>query len=55
MVQHSYTAPGNGHTILENETFYQVEVDGVRLVDWVAALIAGQPLDDVHCEPCEPG
>jgi Pectinacetylesterase len=55
VVQHSYTAPGNGHTILENETFYEVEVDGVRLVDWVAALIAGQPLDDVHCDQCEPG
>jgi hypothetical protein len=23
------------------------------LVDWVDALIAGEPLDDVHCEQCE--
>jgi hypothetical protein len=24
-----------------------------KLVDWVAALIAGEPLDDVHCTDCE--
>ena len=54
VVQHSYTAAGNGHTILENETFYEIEVKGVTLVDWVDALISGQPLDDVHCDQCEP-
>jgi hypothetical protein len=53
VVQHSYTAPGNGHTILENETFYEVEVNDVTLVDWVDALISGEPLDDVHCDQCE--
>ena len=53
VIQHSYTAPGNGHTILENETFYAVEVNDVTLVDWVDALITGQPLDDVHCDQCE--
>jgi Pectinacetylesterase len=53
VVQHSYTAPGDGHTILEDETFYEVEVTGVTLVDWVDALLAGQPLDDVHCDQCE--
>jgi hypothetical protein len=52
-VRHSYTAPGNGHTILENETFYEVEVNGVTLVDWVDALISGEPLDDVDCDQCE--
>jgi Pectinacetylesterase len=55
VVQHSYTAPGDGHGILEWPQFYELEVNGVRLVDWVAALIAGQPLDDVHCAECEPG
>jgi hypothetical protein len=53
VVQHSYTAPGADHGILEWPAFYEVEVDGVRLVDWVDALIAGQPLDDVHCDDCE--
>jgi hypothetical protein len=53
VVQHSYTAPGNGHGILEWDTFYTMEVNGIALVDWVDALIAGEPLDDVHCDECE--
>ncbi|WP_206050925.1 pectin acetylesterase-family hydrolase [Nocardioides speluncae] len=52
VVQHSYTAPGNGHGILEYPMFYELEVNGVALADWVAALLAGQPLDDVHCTVC---
>lgn len=52
VVLHSYTAPGQGHGILEYETFYDMEVNGVRLVEWVEALIAGEPLDDVHCDEC---
>jgi hypothetical protein len=54
VVQHSYIAPGDGHRILELDEFYELEVNGVGLVDWVAALIAGDPLDDVHCGDCEP-
>jgi hypothetical protein len=34
-------------------TFYELEVNGVKLVDWVAALIPGEPFDDVHCVDCE--
>jgi hypothetical protein len=49
---HSYTAPGAQHQILDIDKFYEVEVNGVRLVDWVRALIKGRPLDDVHCEQC---
>jgi hypothetical protein len=55
VVLHSYTAPGHDHGILEWPKFYELEVNGVRLVDWVAALIAGEPLDDVHCTECEEG
>jgi Pectinacetylesterase len=50
---HSYTAPGGDHGIFEWPKFYEIEVNGVTLVDWVDALISGQPLDDVHCEQCE--
>jgi Pectinacetylesterase len=50
--QHSYTAPGDGHRILEWPTFYEVEVNGVRLVDWVARLIDGEEVDDVRCQKC---
>jgi Pectinacetylesterase len=55
VVQHSYTAPGREHGILDLDRFYEIEVNGVRLVDWVNALIAGEPLDDVHCDNCETG
>jgi hypothetical protein len=55
VVQHSYTAPGREHGILDLDRFYEIEVNGVRLVDWVDALIAGEPLDDVHCDDCETG
>lgn len=48
VVLHSYTAPGEGHGILEFEEFYSMEVSGVTLVDWIKALIDGEPLDDVR-------
>lgn len=53
VVLHSYTAPGQGHGILEFEIFYDMEVNGVRLVDWIKTLIDHKPLGDVHCDPCE--
>jgi hypothetical protein len=34
------------------ETFYDMEVNGIKLVDWIDALITGKPLDDVHCDKC---
>ena len=52
VVLHSYTAPGDDHGIFEWPKFYEVEVNGVTLVEWVDALLAGQPLDDVHCVDC---
>jgi hypothetical protein len=49
---HSYTAPGVGHGILEWSRFYELEVNGERLVDWVRGLIDGERVDDVHCKKC---
>jgi hypothetical protein len=46
---YSYTAGGNVHTILQNEIFYQYEVEGVRFVDWVMELIAGSKPRDISC------
>lgn len=51
--QWSFTAPGAEHTLVQKDAFYEMEVDGVRLVDWVAALISGEEVADVHCEECE--
>jgi hypothetical protein len=55
VVLHSYTAPGDGHRILEWPRFYELEVDGKRLVDWVTRLAEGKPVDDVHCQNCRVG
>jgi hypothetical protein len=55
VVLHSYTAPGNGHGILEWPRFYDLEVNGEKLVDWVSRLIEGKPVDDVHCRRCRIG
>ena len=51
---HSYTAPGDDHGIFEFAKFYEIEVNGVRLVDWVRTLITGTPPADVHCVQCGP-
>jgi hypothetical protein len=40
---HSYTAPGDDHGIFEWDKFYELEVNDVTLVDWVDALLDGQP------------
>jgi Pectinacetylesterase len=55
VVLHSYTAPGDGHRILEWPRFYELEVNGEKLVDWVSRLIEGEPVDDVHCRKCRVG
>ena len=54
VVLHSFTAPGDDHGLFEWDKFYEIEVNGMKLVDWVDALLAGEPLDDVHCDQCEP-
>jgi hypothetical protein len=51
--QLSYTAPGSEHTVLTEGRFYTEEVEGVPLVDWVARLIAGEEVPDVHCDNCQ--
>jgi hypothetical protein len=51
----SYIAPGREHTALSEGQFYTETVGGVKLVDWVARLIAGKPVDDVHCRQCRGG
>lgn len=34
-------APGAGHTTIRGPEFYEVEVGGTRLVDWLAAMVDG--------------
>lgn len=48
----SYIAPGEGHTVLGSPELYELEVEGVRLVDWIGALVAGETPPDVRCSDC---
>lgn len=50
--QWSYTSPGDAHTVLHKPDFYTETVNGVQLVDWVWALLAGDTMADVHCTEC---
>jgi hypothetical protein len=48
---HSYIAPGKIHCT--SDTFYTREVEGVKLVDWVEAMVNDEAWDDVMCTDCE--
>ena len=47
-----YIAPGTDHTIMGAGYFYDVEVGGVRYVDWLTSFINGEPTEDVVCTEC---
>jgi len=49
----SYVAPGTLHTILGFDELYELEVEGVRFVDWVGELVEGGTPGDVHCSDCD--
>lgn len=53
VTQFSFTAPGSDHTLVRKPVFYEMELDGVRLVDWVTSIGNGESVEDVHCEECE--
>ncbi len=45
----AFTVGGDSHTILGREAFYTYRVGDVTFRDWVASLLAGEEVDDVHC------
>ena len=56
----SYTAPGDEHTLLWRDEVYEIEVEGVRLVEWIAELVGGDVLaehrlDDARTSQAEEG
>jgi hypothetical protein len=51
---HSYTAPNADHQLFELDKFYEINVKGVRLVDWLHQLVTNTPPNDVHCDQCGP-
>jgi Pectinacetylesterase len=51
----TYVAPGEEHVVLTDGPLYTEEVNGVKLVDWVTRLVAGEAVADVHCKQCASG
>jgi hypothetical protein len=52
---HSYTAPATATGSSNWPRFYELEVNGEKLVDWVTRLIGRETVDDVHCQQCPVG
>ncbi|MEO2168236.1 MAG: pectin acetylesterase-family hydrolase [bacterium] len=51
---YSYTASGEQHCIIVSDNFYNVQEDGVRLVDWFQDLAEGKDVDQrVTCNDCD--
>ena len=48
----SWVGTGTEHTVLGLDSFYDDEVDGTALRDWVAAVVAGEDVEDVRCTVC---
>lgn len=48
----TYVAPGTGHVVAFGDAVYDMEVEGVRLIDWITELVDGGVPDDVHCVEC---
>jgi hypothetical protein len=49
----AYTAPGEIHCITPFDIFYTREVNGMKFVDWLDAMINDQAWDSVTCTDCE--
>lgn len=49
----SYIAGGDSHTILRRPEFYTYRVGTTTIRDWIAALAAGNPVDNVACTDCQ--
>ena len=47
-----FITPGDDHTILGDDALYELEVDGVRFVDWLTTLVEGGTPGDVECTEC---
>ena len=48
----NFQAPGEQHCIIVQENFYEVESNGVRLVEWIQDLVDGEEVPNVTCSDC---
>ncbi|MEV6345526.1 pectin acetylesterase-family hydrolase [Actinoplanes sp. NPDC051851] len=51
---HTYTAAGALHQTFDDGKLYTTTVGGTKLIDWVTALVTGDPPANVHCTECGP-
>lgn len=49
----AFVSSGSEHGLLRADRFYSLEVDGVRLRDWVDDLVQGRPVTSRYCEACD--
>jgi len=49
----SYTQGGNLHCIIPRAEFYTYQVNGVRLVNWIADIAAGRGVNNIACTNCD--
>jgi len=49
----SFIVGGYEHTVLTSPRFYYYEADGYRFRDWVAGILAGEPVPSVQCATCD--
>jgi len=49
----NFRAPGEQHCIILQENFYEVESNGVRLVEWLQDLVDGEDVENVACTDCD--
>ena len=50
---HAYIAPGEIHCITPFDSFYDREVNGIKLTDWLKAMVNDQTWGPVTCTDCE--
>ncbi len=48
----AFITGGTSHTIMQRPEFYSYGAAGTGVLDWVAALAAGRPVNDVSCTAC---
>jgi hypothetical protein len=48
----SFVADGDVHCIIVRDALYSVASGGVRLIDWLTAMVNDQPPPSVACEAC---
>jgi len=49
----AFVMDGESHGLMRVDDFYRYEEQGVRLRDWVAALVDGSPPESTYCRGCE--